>query len=195
MQESRFVKGDHAVFQPDLGKHDLEAGTCRDGLPCEVRGFNITTDGIFYNIDLLDFSSGAAVPRVSLNHIHASMVSQPSVDTKRLELIARVAYAVNRAYVGFVHAEEMPTWAAASAAVRTGYLLGANAKLVGNITPQEQHEMWVKSKYEAGWTYGPVKDDLAMTHPAMVEYDDLPPEQKVKDFLFQSVVTTFKEQQ
>ena len=35
----------------------------------------------------------------------------------------------------------------------------------------------------AGWTYGFQKSELARTHPCLVAYEDLPPEQRAKDFL------------
>lgn len=40
---------------------------------------------------------------------------------------------------------------------------------------------WVSYKAADGWRYGPFKDPVAKTHPCMVPYDKLPPEQRVKD--------------
>jgi hypothetical protein len=36
-----------------------------------------------------------------------------------------------------------------------------------------------------GWTYGPVRDPIAKTHPDMVPYEDLGWAEQVKDEVFQ----------
>ena len=54
--------------------------------------------------------------------------------------------------------------------------------------PSASHESWLVEKRAAGWKYGPVKDAEAWTHPCVVPYDDLPQEQRAKDYLFQAVV-------
>jgi hypothetical protein len=45
------------------------------------------------------------------------------------------------------------------------------------------HEIWRKSKFDAGWVYGEVRDDVKKTHPLLVPWDDprLPEEEKQKD--------------
>jgi hypothetical protein len=50
-----------------------------------------------------------------------------------------------------------------------------------------QHDAWVQDKFDAGWVYGEVKDSEAKTHPCMVPFEDLPPEQQAKDTLFKAV--------
>ena len=54
--------------------------------------------------------------------------------------------------------------------------------------PRESHAGWLAEKVATGWVYGPVKDPAAKTHPCMVPYDDLPPEQRAKDSIYVSVV-------
>lgn len=54
----------------------------------------------------------------------------------------------------------------------------------------ESHTSWLKEKEADGWVYGPEKDAEKKTHPCMVHYDDLPADQKLKDFLFCAVVRT-----
>jgi hypothetical protein len=46
----------------------------------------------------------------------------------------------------------------------------------------------MNERLNAGWQYGPVKDALLLTHPCLVDYDKLPPEQRVKDSLFGQIV-------
>ncbi|NRQ35996.1 hypothetical protein HII36_29805 [Nonomuraea sp. NN258] len=55
-------------------------------------------------------------------------------------------------------------------------------------TPEELHEAWAERKRAEGWTYGVFKDDEDKTHPCLVPYADLPPEQRLKDVLFAAIV-------
>ncbi len=57
-----------------------------------------------------------------------------------------------------------------------------------DLTAEDQHMQWMKDKVMAGWIYGPVKDSEAKTHPCILPYDELPPEQKVKDHVFRAIV-------
>ena len=54
--------------------------------------------------------------------------------------------------------------------------------------PSASHESWMNQKTEEGWKYGPVKDAEKKEHPCYVPYDELPPAQKSKDFLFKQVI-------
>lgn len=51
-------------------------------------------------------------------------------------------------------------------------------------SPEELHNDWWQAYIDMGWTYGPVRDKVAKTHPDMVPYDDLGPEEKDKDAVF-----------
>lgn len=55
-------------------------------------------------------------------------------------------------------------------------------------TAEESHESWCAEKLANGWMYGPEKDATRKTHPCLVGYDSLPPEQRAKDHLFRAVV-------
>jgi hypothetical protein len=46
---------------------------------------------------------------------------------------------------------------------------------------QLSHEIWMKSKTDAGWRYGNIKDAAQKTHPLLVEWDKLPDKEKQKD--------------
>ena len=52
-----------------------------------------------------------------------------------------------------------------------------------DMTPEENHENWLRKKREQGWTYGSVKDPVNKTHPDMVPYAELPTVEKRKDVL------------
>jgi hypothetical protein len=54
--------------------------------------------------------------------------------------------------------------------------------------PSDSHNNWLAEKTANGWGYGPVKDPEKKEHPCFVAYDELPVEQRTKDYLFQAVV-------
>ena len=103
--------------------------------------------------------------------------------------IARVCHEVNRAYCASLgdHSqpswEEAPDWQRQSAEIGVGFTLAhPDAK------PSHSHESWLAEKQRDGWKYGPLKDPAKKEHPCFVPYDELPSEQKAKDYLFQAVV-------
>jgi hypothetical protein len=103
--------------------------------------------------------------------------------------IARVCHEVNRAYCASLGDLSQPTWEQAPQWQRDSALIGVDLHL-GNPTlgPDASHESWMAHKLEAGWQYGPTKDPEAKTHPCLVPFAQLPPEQQAKDFIFRAVV-------
>jgi hypothetical protein len=104
------------------------------------------------------------------------------------EQVAMVVHAANSA-LQQVHGDEAPSlpWDCESPHTRASAVEGVRQARKG-LTPEQLHEAWVAFKREGGWHYGEVKDPGARTHPCMVLYMDLPPEQKVKDAVFGAVV-------
>lgn len=43
------------------------------------------------------------------------------------------------------------------------------------------HENWAKGRVKEGWTYGSQRDDKNKKHPCLVDYDDLPENEKEYD--------------
>lgn len=43
------------------------------------------------------------------------------------------------------------------------------------------HEVWAAGRMAEGWTYGPVRDDAAKTHPCLVPYEELPDSEREYD--------------
>lgn len=43
------------------------------------------------------------------------------------------------------------------------------------------HEVWAKTRMEQGWTYGEVRNDALKHHPCLVEYEELPEDERVYD--------------
>ena len=50
------------------------------------------------------------------------------------------------------------------------------------------HDNWREDKVNDGWVWGPVKDPEKKQHPCMVAFDELPIQQRLKDYLFKSIV-------
>ena len=43
------------------------------------------------------------------------------------------------------------------------------------------HEVWAQTRMEQGWTYGEVRNDELKKHPCLVEYEELPEEERIYD--------------
>lgn len=110
------------------------------------------------------------------------------------EVIRRVAatcHEINRVWCEAHHDYSQPAWTEAPEWQRTSAFEGVLGILSGEIqTPEQAHESWTEAKLRDGWTFGPVKDPSAKTHPCLVPYGELPLEQRQKDALFHTIVHT-----
>ena len=43
------------------------------------------------------------------------------------------------------------------------------------------HDVWALQRLADGWSWGEERNDVAKTHPCLVDYDDLPDSEKVYD--------------
>ena len=43
------------------------------------------------------------------------------------------------------------------------------------------HDVWAQTRIEQGWSYGKKRDDELKTHPCLVDYNELPEEEKEYD--------------
>ena len=105
-----------------------------------------------------------------------------------IEACARAAHEANRAYCIALGDNSQFGWLSAPEEIRESARSGARAVLENDLTPEQSHENWYAFKLANGWRYGEVKDFDAKTHPCMVPYAQLPPEQRAKDQLFGTVV-------
>ncbi len=111
-------------------------------------------------------------------------------EEERLENIARVAHESYRGYVATMLPDQTEKpWDELSAAERRGAVEAVLFNLNNLRAPASaSHASWLAARAAAGWTYGPVKDAEAKTHPNMVDYEDLPEVQQRKYYLFKSTV-------
>lgn len=110
------------------------------------------------------------------------------------EAIARVAHEVNRAYCLALGDSSQPAWEDAPDWQRESAINGVNFHLANpDAGPNHSHNEWLREKESAGWKWGAVKDPEKKEHPCFLPYDQLPTDQKAKDFIFSAVVAQLKE--
>lgn len=112
--------------------------------------------------------------------------------TFSVEDIAAICHEANRALCAAVGDHSQVAWADAPPWQRDAAVAGVRGHLLFPRTPAETHELWCDRKRQDGWTYGPVKSAAERTHPCLVPYDQLPPEQRAKDHLFAGIVAALK---
>lgn len=105
------------------------------------------------------------------------------------EEIAQVAHEVNRTYCQAIGDNSQPAWKDAPGWQLVSAVNGVNFHLANpGSPPSRSHEEWMKQKEAEGWKYGIVKDEAAKLHPCFLPYEELPLDQKVKDYLFSTIV-------
>ena len=110
-----------------------------------------------------------------------------------IEHTAKVCHEANRAYCQTIGDDSQPNWEDAPQWQKDSALQGV-AFHVGALesgsepAPSASHESWLTQKREGGWKYGPVKDAAKKEHPCFVPYDELPIEQRLKDYIFAAIV-------
>lgn len=108
--------------------------------------------------------------------------------------LARTAHEINRAYCAALGDASLIVWEDAPDYQRQSVLMGVDMHLANlDATPEDSHASWLAQKEADGWKFGPVKDAEKKEHPCFLPYDQLPPEQKAKDYLFRAVVHTLKD--
>lgn len=107
--------------------------------------------------------------------------------------IARICHEANRA-LQLAQARDhdtgipvSPHWDELSHAEQRPVVEGVGLALHG-ATAEQLHAEWCETKRDDGWTHGDVKDPVGRTHPCLVPYEVLSPEQQLKDALFRAIV-------
>jgi hypothetical protein len=104
------------------------------------------------------------------------------------EKIAEVCHEANRALCRAFGDDSQKPWAEAPENIKASAVDGVRLyHQKPDTTPEDSHRNWCEFKVADGWTYGPEKDMDAKTHPCLVPYDGLPPEQRAKDYVFGAI--------
>lgn len=112
----------------------------------------------------------------------------PRMNVRR-EQIARVCHEANRGWCEATGDFSQKPWDTAEPWQREGAIDGVEFALsFPSAGDSAQHDNWAREKVADGWVHGPVKDAAAKTHPCLVPFEQLPPEQQAKDRLFRAVV-------
>lgn len=103
--------------------------------------------------------------------------------------IARVAHEINRAYCQAIGDDSQLPWDHAPAWQQDA----AQANVAFHLQhpdagPEASHQAWMAKKLADGWQHGPVKQPELKQHPALLPFEQLPAEEKAKDYLFRAVV-------
>lgn len=107
--------------------------------------------------------------------------------------IAKVAHELNKSYCESIGDYSQPSWEDAPEWQKSSAIKGVQFHLDNpDATPAKSHESWLKQKEEEGWKYGAVKNPETKEHPCYVPYDQLPTEQKAKDYIFRQTVHSLK---
>jgi hypothetical protein len=103
--------------------------------------------------------------------------------------VAQICHEANRALCEATGDHSQQPWQFAEDWQRESAINGVQFALNNPDAPDSaQHDAWSAEKIEQGWTYGTVKDADAKTHPCLIPFDELPPEQRAKDTLFRGIV-------
>lgn len=111
-----------------------------------------------------------------------------------LEKIAKVCHEANRAYCetlgdsSQLRWEDAPEWQKQSAINGVDFHIRGFRSFGRWPKPYESHDSWLNQKKSDGWIYGPIKSESLREHPCIVPYDELPIEQRTKDFIFSGIV-------
>ncbi|MCF8566895.1 hypothetical protein LLE49_19435 [Alicyclobacillus tolerans] len=108
------------------------------------------------------------------------------------EMIAALCHEVNRAYCQSIGDNSQPSWNDAPEWQKQSAIAGVKFHMENETTPEQSHESWMKQKIDDGWVYGEVKDPELKTHPCMVPYNQLPQEQRSKDYLFKAICDFYR---
>lgn len=115
------------------------------------------------------------------------------MNNKTIEQVARVCHEANRAYCQSIGDDSQPAWDQAPKWQRDSAINGVHFHLASltvgeKAAPSASHEAWLKQKADDGWKFGPTKDAEKKEHPCFVPYNELPLEQRMKDYIFASIV-------
>ena len=107
--------------------------------------------------------------------------------------IAMMCHAINATYCQSLGDDSQSTWDDTPESHKQSLIAGVEMHLANpDATPEQSHESWYKVKEAEGWKYGEVKDMEKKEHPCFLPYEELPDEQKAKDYLFRTTVHLVK---
>jgi len=120
----------------------------------------------------------------------------PLETPEQIEQAARVCHETLRAFCqtlgdnSLLPWKDAPEWQKESSRDGVRFYFGQFAAGI-EPSPSATHERWLKQKKAEGWKRGNTKNSKTKEHPSFVAYDDLPLQEKQKDYLFAAVCKAF----
>lgn len=105
--------------------------------------------------------------------------------------VAKMCHEVNRAYCAALGDMSQVPWEQAPQWQVDATLAGIDdIRNNPTLTPEQVWQAWSKTKRDAGWVWGPVKDAAQKTHPDLVDrYGELPVSTQAKDAILRAITT------
>lgn len=117
------------------------------------------------------------------------VILEELVYARFVDSTARACHEANKRYCESIGDTSQVDWEVAPDSVKQSAYSGVIYALENpEVTPEQMHMNWRRDKIKAGWIYGPVKNEVTRTHPCLVNYSELPEEQRTKDDIFIMVV-------
>lgn len=108
---------------------------------------------------------------------------------EQIEAIAKVCHAANAEYCRIIGDDAQVPWGHAPEWHKEILVKGVEFFLSDpSAGPDAMHACWLAEQEADGWVWGAVMNEDAKTHPCMKPFDELPPEQQMKDRLFIGIV-------
>lgn len=107
------------------------------------------------------------------------------------EQVAKICHEANRVFCEFLGDLSQTSWEMAPLWQKNSAIDGVNFHRQNpDAGDAASHNNWMEHKLKEGWVYGPVKDPAANppTHHCLVPFEELPPEQQLKDKMFRTLV-------
>ena len=111
-----------------------------------------------------------------------------------IETVAKLAHEIVSALAKETDGTVMPPWSEAPEWMHKSSIEMVTAMYKDPSLPTSHfHDFWMKQRKDAGWKWGPVRDEEKKENPAMVPYDELPASQRAKDAALKALVRTIAE--
>lgn len=105
------------------------------------------------------------------------------------EIIAMMCHAANKEWCEIHGDTSQPNWLDAPDWQRESAINGVMFHIANpSAGDSASHDNWMAEKIAAGWVYGDVKNPDEKTHPCIVPFTALPPQQQKKDAIFRAIV-------
>lgn len=116
-------------------------------------------------------------------------MTKPQLSDDELDRIGRVVHEAVRAFQTSLGQKPARGWNSAPDWMRKATCDAITFRLENPEAPASaQHDQWVDDKKADGWTFGTVKNATKKTHPLLVDYSELPLEERQKDALVGAII-------